>query len=696
MFVGNERMKLEMFETESKLTLLFNRCWGGGRWPAMLDSLQWTMSLGERKVHLPFPGIIHLRTNTQIYLMRFSWFSGKRKDLSAAGMKDEAESRWRMGITWPTFELFRKQYANMATIEQTEMAKRFSSTTSKSLMEWETRLPIGAEMKCLDGRIGTHFEGLVLLLSSLPVLCSPKVEGKEKTDLFCHHKQYFASEFELVESIQKLGSRIRCCHGKVLKSLRTVNSSLSLLCAQEKNKYSLPINLSRHFCSRHFCRNAAFCLAVIVWAILWSIFDFACCFCLRLSLNRVSSFPSLSKARIQDPLRTSVLYFPPQDPFHPLYLSFFHSIFLPFISLFHPMFRGGSISSILSFSHSFFLPFFLPFFQLFPSCVQRWIHFIHSFFLSFLLPFFHSFFLSFIPSFFQFSFLSSVLSTFLFPYTEVERVITGTVHTGGTGSFSAPPSYPGGNYPRDAKSYIFVMENVAVNGSVEIYLDHFDIHPGSWITVRTGYSHPQRKAERRWCIAELTPYITVPKSIQEPCWYLFPFCTIYGRFGQVHRPGNSAAHALLSISTWLPVPFANSDSRAQARIWIAGSLGPDAQKIEAWPCWINFLIFTPKFQPPRGKCVCWKLNHLVSWTNTAAKEKKHVSHLHQNQLYISVGHNCSYIWSSDTSMVGCVPTLLCNSDFRKNERISNTHLRVIARFTAGFHTLVCVDSCSKT
>ena len=62
-------------------------------------------------------------------------------------------------------------------------------------------------------------------------------------------------------------------------------------------------------------------------------------------------------------------------------------------------------------------------------------------------------------------------------------MITGTKYSGGTGSFTAPPTYPDGGYPRDATSYIFVMENVAVDGSVELSLDNFDIHPDSWITV---------------------------------------------------------------------------------------------------------------------------------------------------------------------------------------------------------------------
>ena len=49
-----------------------------------------------------------------------------------------------------------------------------------------------------------------------------------------------------------------------------------------------------------------------------------------------------------------------------------------------------------------------------------------------------------------------------------------------------PPTYPDEGYARDATSYIFVMENVAVEGSVELVIKHFDIHPDSWITVSMG------------------------------------------------------------------------------------------------------------------------------------------------------------------------------------------------------------------
>ena len=68
-------------------------------------------------------------------------------------------------------------------------------------------------------------------------------------------------------------------------------------------------------------------------------------------------------------------------------------------------------------------------------------------------------------------------------YAEIEKIITGTKYSGGTGSFTAPPTYPDEGYARDATSYIFVMENVAVAGSVELIINHFDIHPDSWITV---------------------------------------------------------------------------------------------------------------------------------------------------------------------------------------------------------------------
>ena len=65
--------------------------------------------------------------------------------------------------------------------------------------------------------------------------------------------------------------------------------------------------------------------------------------------------------------------------------------------------------------------------------------------------------------------------------TEVERVFTGT--SGTSGSIVAPPSYPAGNYSLDATSYVFVLENTAIGGSVELVVNDWDVHPLTWITV---------------------------------------------------------------------------------------------------------------------------------------------------------------------------------------------------------------------
>ncbi len=66
----------------------------------------------------------------------------------------------------------------------------------------------------------------------------------------------------------------------------------------------------------------------------------------------------------------------------------------------------------------------------------------------------------------------------------LEEVITGSKYSGGTGAISAPPTYPIDWYKRDASSYIFILENVAIEGSVELVIDDFNIHPDSWITIR--------------------------------------------------------------------------------------------------------------------------------------------------------------------------------------------------------------------
>ena len=67
---------------------------------------------------------------------------------------------------------------------------------------------------------------------------------------------------------------------------------------------------------------------------------------------------------------------------------------------------------------------------------------------------------------------------------EFEEVITGSKYSGGTGTITAPPTHPIHRYKRDATSYIFILENVAIEGSVELVIDDFNIHPDSWITIR--------------------------------------------------------------------------------------------------------------------------------------------------------------------------------------------------------------------
>lgn len=67
---------------------------------------------------------------------------------------------------------------------------------------------------------------------------------------------------------------------------------------------------------------------------------------------------------------------------------------------------------------------------------------------------------------------------------EFETVITGSKYSGGTGTIVAPPEYPHGYYNPDSTSYIFILENVATEGSVELIIEEFNIHERSWITVR--------------------------------------------------------------------------------------------------------------------------------------------------------------------------------------------------------------------
>ncbi len=62
-------------------------------------------------------------------------------------------------------------------------------------------------------------------------------------------------------------------------------------------------------------------------------------------------------------------------------------------------------------------------------------------------------------------------------------VITGSRYFRAVGELIAPSGFPNEQYPRDATSYIFVLENVATEGSVQLTIETFDLHPKSWLTV---------------------------------------------------------------------------------------------------------------------------------------------------------------------------------------------------------------------
>ncbi len=65
------------------------------------------------------------------------------------------------------------------------------------------------------------------------------------------------------------------------------------------------------------------------------------------------------------------------------------------------------------------------------------------------------------------------------------RVVTGTNWLGGVGTIAAPmDTFPKKPYKLDYTAYIFIFENVALEGSVQLDLEVFDLHPRSWLTVR--------------------------------------------------------------------------------------------------------------------------------------------------------------------------------------------------------------------
>ena len=72
---------------------------------------------------------------------------------------------------------------------------------------------------------------------------------------------------------------------------------------------------------------------------------------------------------------------------------------------------------------------------------------------------------------------------------EFEQLITGSKYSSGVGNISAPPGYPLVDYKRDATSHVFILENIQHEGSVQLEVKVFDLHPDSWLTVGTLTSH---------------------------------------------------------------------------------------------------------------------------------------------------------------------------------------------------------------
>lgn len=62
-------------------------------------------------------------------------------------------------------------------------------------------------------------------------------------------------------------------------------------------------------------------------------------------------------------------------------------------------------------------------------------------------------------------------------------VITGTKSSELVGELMAPPTFPDEPYTLDATTYIFVLENMMIEGAVQVMVENFTIHPKSWLTV---------------------------------------------------------------------------------------------------------------------------------------------------------------------------------------------------------------------
>ena len=68
-------------------------------------------------------------------------------------------------------------------------------------------------------------------------------------------------------------------------------------------------------------------------------------------------------------------------------------------------------------------------------------------------------------------------------FAEEVTVVTGTQYINVVGKTSAPQNFPNSEYDRDGTTYVFIFENIAAEGAVEVEFTGYDPHPDSWITV---------------------------------------------------------------------------------------------------------------------------------------------------------------------------------------------------------------------